>query len=129
MFGNEVQEQDSYSEDECNGDSWLENWYNNVTQLFCPKTSKLIKKSQSASLFMNQTVDKKLPMTWNKFVICRVLALDKNTTANTKEKKRKKALPKFQETTWNAICIDVSMLNLYIVQRLCILDMHKHKYM
>ena len=107
MFGNDVQEQDSDSEAECNGDSWLENWYNNVTQLFCPRTSKLIKKSQNASLFMNQTIDKKLPMTWNKFVICRVLALDKNTTANTKEKKRKKTLPKFQDPTWNAICIEV----------------------
>ena len=114
MFGNEVQEQDS--EEECNGDTWLENWYSNVTQLFCPKTSKLIKKSPNASLFMNQTVDKKLPRTWNKFVICRVLDLDKNTTANTKEKKRKKTLPKFQDTTWNAICIEVNSLGIKMPQ-------------
>ena len=102
MFGNEVQEQDSDSEEECNGDTWLENWYSNVTQLFCPRTSKLIKESRNASLFMNQTVDKNLSKTWNKFVICRVVFLSR------KEKKRKKTLPKFQETTWNAICIEVN---------------------
>ena len=98
MFGNEVQD----SDEDCNEDSWVENWYNNVTESFCPKMSKLIKKSQTASLFINQTIDKKLPTTWNLFVICKVFASVKNAT--TKEKKRK---AKFQETTWNAICIEV----------------------
>ena len=79
MFGNEVQGEDS--QDECNEESWVENWHNNVTELFCPKMSKLIKKSQDGSLFMNQTIEKKLPKSWNRFVICRVLALDKNTNA------------------------------------------------
>ena len=99
-FGNEVV-------DECDEESWLEAWYDNITTSFCPKMSRLIEKSQNASLYMNQLYDRSLPIIWNHFIICRVLASDKDSNY-PKEKKKQKAWK--VDTIWSAICIEVCMI-------------------